>query len=427
MRKIAVLVLLLAAAAFAFASSQSETSRAMPTSGKIVWTVWDDPATQGHQKIADEFAKDNPGSSVEFQVVPYANYEDKVRTMLAAGDAPDVVQVNDDFVVTYTKRNLIQPLDAWLSKSSLKRDDMYKSIWDFNIYQGKMMALSPVNKVRVFIYNKDLFQKAGLPMLPAKPETPTWNWDAMLEYAKKLTVKTGDQTTQWGAALLQDGGTEQIWTMNNQGEGLFSKDGKQLAAAWPEGIEAIQWLADLTHVAKVQPPWGTMQANNGANVNNMFVSGQLAMQAGGSFSISFAEKSKFAWDFAPEPMKKYGRNEGSLVCYAIPKNAKNPPLSWKLMEYMYKEKVQQIWAGTGFGIPAVQTYANKYYVDKSKPYNLQVVADSMAYCQSVNFTENTDEGKRLLRTWLFKAWAGEMSAKDAMNGAKKEVEPILAR
>jgi multiple sugar transport system substrate-binding protein len=249
----------------------------------------------------------------------------------------------------------------------------------------------------------------------------------MLEYAKKLTVKTGDQTTQWGAALLQDGGTEQIWTMNAQGEGLFSKDGKQLAAAWPEGIEAIQWLADLTHVHKVQPPWGTMQANNGANVNNMFVSGQLGMQAGGSFSIGTASKATFAWDFAPEPMKKYGRNEGSLVCYAIPKNAKNPPLSFKLMEYLYLEKPQQIWAATGFGIPAVEAYANKYYVDKSKPYNLQVVADSMAYCQSVNFTENTDEGKRLLRTWLFKAWAGEMTAKDAMLAAKKDVEPILAR
>ena len=45
------------------------------------------------------------------------------------------------------------------ARTSLKREDMYKTIWDFNINNGKMMALSPVNKVRTLIYNKELMSK----------------------------------------------------------------------------------------------------------------------------------------------------------------------------------------------------------------------------------------------------------------------------
>jgi multiple sugar transport system substrate-binding protein len=423
MKKAAVLVLLLTAA-FAFAAGQGDAA-ASTTKGNIIWTVWDDPVKQGHQQVVDMFTKANPGITVEFNVVPYANYEDKVRTVLAAGDAPDIVQVNDDYVSTYTARNLIQPLDPWISKSGLKRDDMYKSIWDFNINNGKMMALSPVNKVRTLIVNKELLAKAALAPIPPKPETPSWNWDALVEYAKKLTVRQGDKTSQWGAAIISDSASDQIYTVNAQGEGMFSKDGKQLAAAWPEGIEAIQYLADLTHKHKVQPLWGTAQ--NAANITNMFLSQQVAIMAGGSMSIASLEPAKFAWDFAPQAMKKYGRNEGSLVCFAIPKNAKAPARAWKLMEFMFNEDVQKTWAGTGFGIPTNVSYANKYYVDKSKPYNLQVVADSMMYHQSVNFTVNTDEGKRVMRTWLYKVYMNEMSAKDAMLAAKKEVEPILAK
>lgn len=422
MRKAAVLMLLLAAA-FAFAGSQGEAASA--TKGNIIWTVWDDPAKQGHQQVADMFTKANPGITVEFNVVPYANYEDKVRTVLAAGDAPDIVQVNDDFVAVYTVRNLIQPLDPWMAKSGLKRDDMYKTIWDFNMNDGKMMALSPVNKVRTLLYNKELLAKAGLANPPAKPETPSWNWDTLLQYGQKLTIRQGDKVTQWGLAIISDSASDQIYTVNAQGEGLFSKDGKQLAAAWPEGIEAIQYLADLTHKHKVQPLWGTLQT--AGNAANLFLSQQLAINAGGSMSIGEMSPAKFAWDFAPQAMKKFGRNEGSLVCYAIPKNAKKPAMSWKLMEFMFNEDVQKTWAGTGFGIPTNVSYANKYYVDKSKPYNLQVVADSMNYHQSVNFTANTDEGKRVMRTWLFKVYANEMTAKDAMLAAKKEVEPILAK
>ncbi len=423
MRKAVISVLLLAAA-FAFAAGQSDAA-AGATKGNIIWTVWDDPVTQGHQQVADMFTKANPGMTVEFNVVPYANYEDKVRTVLAAGDAPDIVQVNDDYVATYTVRGLIQPLDPWLSKSGLKRDDMFKSIWDFNINNGKMMAVSPVNKVRTLIYNRELLKKAGLADPPAKPETPSWNWDKLLEYSKKLTVRQGDKTTQWGASISSDSAADQIYTMNAQGEGLFSKDGKQLAAAWPEGVEAIQWLADLIHVSKVSPLWGTQ--SNGANITNMFLSQQIAIMAGGSMSIASLAPAKFSWDFAPQAMKKYGRNEGSLVCFAIPKNSKNPARAFKLIEFMFNEDVQKTWAGTGFGIPTNVSYANKYYVDKSKPYNLQVVADSMNYHQSVNFTVNTDEGKRVMRTWLFKVYANEMSAKDAMAAAKKEVEPVLAK
>lgn len=424
-KMMSVALAVLFVSAVAFAGGGGEKAAAPAGKQKIVVTVWDDPALSGMNEIAASFMKENPNVEVEVQLIPYERYEDKVRTVLAAGDVPDVVQVNDDYVVTYTNRGLLLPLTQYVKKLKLNPDDYYKAVWDFNWVKGEMMAFAPMNKVRLVIYNKDALKAAGLPEPSSKWGDPSWNWDTFRDYANKLTKRNGNVTTQWGVVGYGDGATEQIWTANANGEGLFGSDGKTATGTNKEAREAIQYLADLIHKDKVHPLWG--ESNTGAKVDNIFLSGQAAMRLGGTFSFGALRKSAtFDWDVAPEPMKKFSTNEGSLVCYGVPKKSKNPEAAAKFVFYLGEEYAQKIFAEKG-NVPVTKKFAQKYYIQPGvKPSRQQVVLDGMDHNKSVNYTDYTDEGKRLYRVYLHKVWAGEMGVDAAMDAAKIEVEAALA-
>ena len=53
-------------------------------------------------------------------------------------------------------------------------------------------------------YNTDMFEAAGVPL----PEDG-WTWEQMVEAARKLTIKEGDVTTQYGI----DGSNFNWWAM----------------------------------------------------------------------------------------------------------------------------------------------------------------------------------------------------------------------
>jgi ABC-type glycerol-3-phosphate transport system substrate-binding protein len=416
---IGLAVLLVSAHLFAAGSSQGGTARSGKE--KIIWYVWDDPALMGYNDIAAEFTKANPDIEVEVQYIAYDRYEDKVRTTLAGGDVPDVVQINDDFVNMYTNRGLLLPLDNYVKNLNLNPNDYYKSVWDFNFVNGQMMAFSPMNKVRLIVYNKDILKAAGIPEPSTTWGDPAWNWDILKDYAVKTTKREGNVTTQWGF-LWEVSGTDQIWTSCANGEGLIGDDGKTAAGTNAGGKEAVQYLADTILTWKVSPALGDHPNNL-----NVFLSGQAAFMVGISSSFSnYRQNASFDWDVAPIPVKKYSLNEGSLVCFGIPKNSKHADAAAKFLFFLGEDFAQKTFATQG-NVPINKSYAQKYYNQPGqKPLRMQVVLDGMDHNKSVTYGDYTDEAKRAYRAYLNRVLAGEMQTGPAMDQAKVEVEAALA-
>src|SRR5262249_26455610 len=101
-------------------------------------------------------------------------------------------------------------------------------------------------------YNKDVFAKASV----AEPTTD-WTWDDFVSTAQKLTVRNGDQTTQWGAALGYFTGWDGGWEMLVAGRGgkLFDANFNptKLYFDAPQVIDSLQWIQDLVYKYKVAP------------------------------------------------------------------------------------------------------------------------------------------------------------------------------
>jgi len=406
--------------------------------GSTSFMNWDDikgtpieMVLQAYEKQSGQKVENvpNPGSGTE--------YETKVRTMLAGGTAPDIMRVNDDFVRYYSVKQQVRDLTPYIKRDNINPDDYYTSIYDFAKQPtGQYTAWSIGNQPRVIYYNINMFKEAGVP-LPTKDWTKQgWMWSDFLDTAKKLTK--GDQ--RWGALVYDDTGSEQTWAVNNGVPGgIYDKDGKTFNLASAKGAEAMQWLADLTCVHKVQPERGQVEQGTTPNLgNNLFVAGKVGMIFRTQGTINYfrknvpkpGEQGSFEWDVAPVPGNVEQTSEGSLICFAITKPAKNPDGAWDLLKFMGGPEGSKIFAERGAWITAYKA-GNEYMKPgasppASYPANLALFGKATEFATVVNFTENTENARNVYRSEFAKVWNCQESARAVLDRVKKDVEEALS-
>jgi len=364
---------------------------------------------------------DDTGIGVEVWPVP-ARYEDKMRTLLAAGTTPDAMRVNDDYVRGYESKNQLLDLSSFIESAGLQRDDFYKFIYEFPEFEGGHWAWCLGNQPRMIFYNVDMFEEAGLDLPPTEwnPDEG-WTWDDFLETAIQLTK--GEE--QFGALVYHDTGYEQTFSMNNGGPGIYSEDGLRFTLADPEGIEAIQWVTDLTCVHNVQPTQGLLNQLEGPQ---LFMAGQVAMIfTASTTSNSFRQNiTDFNWDAAPVPMRERRLTEGSLIVFCIPRAAENPDGGWDLLTWMTNQEMGEMFASERYFIPARVAAAETIAPDGSPPDNVQLFAVANEYHKSVNFAVNTERARFIYRPQLDLVYTCTESAETVLTQIRPEVEAALA-
>lgn len=353
------------------------------------------------------------------------DYETKVRTMLAGGTVPDVIRTNDDFVRFYSVKNQFMDLTEWIQRDGIDSTKYFEPIWNFSAQpDGKYTAISLGNQPRLIYYNVDMFEAAGVPLPPKDWNAEGWTWDDFLETAKALTI----EGQQWGALVYDDTGCEQTFAVNNGlAEGIYSEDGKSFLLAEPQGIEAIQWLADLTLVHKVQPERGLVRETNTGN--NLFLQGKVGMifRTQGTMAYFRNNGINFRFDVTSPPAKVDHKSEGSLICYAIPEPAKNKEGGWELLKYLISDNGSKIFADRGDFVPANKAVAEAMALPEgTDPVNFGLFAQAMDYATVVNFTEFTENARNTYRPQLDLVWNGESTAEDVLTSVKQEVEDILS-
>ncbi len=277
---------------------------------------------------------------------------------------------------------------------------------------------------RLIYYNVDMFEAAGVPLPPSDWSSAGWTWDDFIATAQALTIP-GER---WGALVYDDTGCEQTFAVNNGlTEGIYSEDGASFLLAEPQGIEAIQWLADLTLVHGVQPERGLVRESNTGN--NLFLQGKVGMifRTQGTMAYFLNNAIGFRFDVAPPPARVDQKSEGSMICYAIPSSAQNPEGAWQLLRFLSGPTGSQIFADRGDFIPAHIAAAETIAAQEGvSPAHLGLFATAMGYGTTVNFTEFTENARNTYRPQLDLVWTGESTAEEVLTGIRGEVEDILS-
>jgi multiple sugar transport system substrate-binding protein len=422
---IATLPLLGACRASGGAPPQGTTGAA--AAGSVSWMHSANPQTSGFDRIEEAFKQANPNVRLEVLYTPDA-YDDKLLASYSAGTQPDVLRLNDDFVLGYKVKNLIAPLDGYLKASSVKRDEYYAAVYDFPVQDGKHYSWFLGANPRLIFYNVDLFNREGVPLPPSKWETTGWTFDDFVATARRLTQADASPPL-YGASVYDDTGNEQTFSINNGSPtGIFSRDGRQFTLADPPGYEAIQWIADLTTKHRVQP---TRQvANDLRGADDMFINQQLAMWFNNTGTIlRLRRDAQFAFDVTPVPMRAKRLVESSVQTYALATGAKNPDNGWRLLHFFTEQEVARIFIDTGYVIPAKKAFAKDYITaNKGKhPANMELIVDSFNYQTQPNQTLDTQGARQIYRGRnLEEIWDGVVTARDGLTRVRAQVEAVIA-
>ena len=154
-----------------------------------------------------------------------SGYSDKMLTMLAGNQCPDVCQLSYALIQEYAANKQVVPLDDFIASGALDTSKFDQSIIDMYKVDGVTYALPTGINTTVLIYNKDLFDAAGI----AYPDA-TWNMEKYYEVARQLMADTdGDgEIDQWGCSNPYTDKTEITFLreLYNKGGHMWSAEGK---------------------------------------------------------------------------------------------------------------------------------------------------------------------------------------------------------
>lgn len=152
---------------------------------KIVFSGWGDETEQKiYRDSIERFNKMYPTVTVDFQPIP-ADFQTKVKAMMAGGTAPDVFYVDDQLMSAFGASGQLLALDDLMAQAGAKRDDFLAPLLTIFTLNGKTYALPKDWGTLGLVYLPDAFTAAGI----SEP-TADWTWDDLKKAAEAIQ-KTG--------------------------------------------------------------------------------------------------------------------------------------------------------------------------------------------------------------------------------------------
>ncbi|MGW3667966.1 ABC transporter substrate-binding protein [Streptomyces sp. NPDC005141] len=289
--------LLLGAAAAGAIAGCAGPSDGVGADGRVTVELWhgqNDTARKVVEGLVAEFNRTHPRIRVDSSgggVLADAMLQ-KVTAALAAGSYPDIAYVFGSDLASVARSPRVVDLTSALREGDPPWNSFWAPVRDAVTVNGKVRAAPAVLDSLAVVYNKKLFQQAGVPF----PE-PGWSWDEFTDTARRLTDSgrgvfgtgwpgTGDEDTVWRLWPM-------IWDL---GGDVVAADGQGIGFA-EQGTQALETLARLTRDKSVyvDPKPG------GEQMYQVFLGGRMAMVATGPWQLPDIITAKVDYDVVPLP------------------------------------------------------------------------------------------------------------------------------
>jgi multiple sugar transport system substrate-binding protein len=380
------------------------------------------------EKIAQQFSGATPAVTVTPEHIP-ADYFTKVQTAIVGGDAADVILMEDKPTAGYAKKGFFKALDPFISGDrSFKREDYFAGLFDGLQYRGKLYGLPQHWLAHAFIYNKELFRKAGIAPPPTDWRDASWTWDRVLDVAKRLTVRDGGRLVQSGLAL--NGYSWTLWRMfvwQNGGDAVTG-DLTRSALDTPEAVEALQFFADLTHVHQVAPQPEERQALGAASNDELFYQGKAAMISSAPYFHNLRNRIRdFEWDVAVPAMRKRRATPLWPDSISMHSGTKVPEASWRFLRHIVGPEGQKTITELGRGAPVLKSVAGSpaFLQEQRDPKGIRLYLDLPPFGVVTRYTTVWDDLERANREELEPVFLGRRAAKEAVSALVPRVNQLL--
>ncbi len=132
---------------------------------------------------ANTFQDANPKTSIDYLFTDSDHYEEKLTTLMAGDELPDVFLTKGDMLGTLVDAGLIQSLDQYIQADAGWADSYAEGVFSDCTYDGKEWGTPFQMQANcIGVYNEEIFKECGV---EGWPET----WDELLDACEKIKAK----------------------------------------------------------------------------------------------------------------------------------------------------------------------------------------------------------------------------------------------
>lgn len=358
-------------------------------------------------KMVAAFEEEHPNIKVEVETIGYDDYFTQMQTRVAGGTAPDCYELNIENFAAYANKGILAEITG-VDVSGLNET----ALGAFNV-DGKQYGLPESFSNVVLIYNKDLFDQAGV----AYP-TNDWTQDDLQAAAEKIRALGDDIFGIWQPITYN----EFFKVVAQYGGALLNEDKTEFTINSPENLAAATALVDRVLVSNVQP---NAVQQGGMGDWDMFMSGRLGMIPTGIWAFqTFTDGCDFEWDIVVEPGSTQKATHFFSNCVVMNPDTKYPTEVATWLAWLASSTTSaDIRLEAGWDLPALKDLnALSSYLDITPPDNREAVFESLDYLVMPPVIEDYALMSDIISQKLAAAADGTITVQEALDQAQAECE-----
>jgi multiple sugar transport system substrate-binding protein len=400
----------------------------------LTYALWDQYEEVGYKQSIAEFMKQHPNIHVTIEQTPWAQYWQKLNTELVAGNAPDVFWDHLAYYPQFAQQGELMNLSPLIQQDKVDMSQYYPTLVKEWTYNGDVYGLPKDWDTICILYNKQIFQKAGLPA----PNNLTWNptdGGTFLQLMQKLTVdQNGKHPTDAGfdpkhinqyGTVSMNTGQEGYWNFiaMNGGTYLNKPFGQSYEFNQPASVQALQFLVDLINKYHVSP--SAAETNNTSGVpEQLFEGGHAATIIAGSWELSsITQSANFPWGVVELPAGPKGIiSVFNGLTDAIYAKTQHPKEAWELEKWLGSPQSEQIMGSGGYIWPGIQS-DDQYFVQAWQKKNVDVspyLKEAQGATVTFPISYGYNEASVKINDIFNQMYLGQLSVQQATNEAVQQ-------
>jgi multiple sugar transport system substrate-binding protein len=272
------------------ANGAGATRRASPVIHLTMWQQWGG----GHERAAlDQIIREYEASHPNIRIteIPVTNNA-KILSAITGGTPPDIIDLGTSlYLGEWASRGALMPLNGFIQRDHLNMGLFTANSWKPVTYQGKIYGLPFMDFDAGLLYNKKLFQAAGL-----NPNKPPTTLEQLQADAYRLTkVGPGGRIEQLGFYPSYPGQANgQVATLEDLGwlfgGNWYNPNTHKITANAPQNVRALAWEKSFfTKYGAKNMSAFIASAGTYLTPQDPFESGKLAMVYDGPWALAYVK------------------------------------------------------------------------------------------------------------------------------------------
>ncbi|MFD0681556.1 MULTISPECIES: ABC transporter substrate-binding protein [unclassified Paenibacillus] len=309
-----------------------------PVKLRIMW--WGSQARHDATlKALDLYTKKNPNVTFEPEYQAFDGYLDKMSTMAAARNLPDVIQTDAAWISDWGSTNRLMDLT-----NAINTKDVDPTLLNTGKYKDKLVAIPLGNNAFGLVYNKATVEKLGI-----TPPKYGWTWDEFFKFGIEAKAKLGKDKYVF-KDLTIDGLYDTYQLAKGKGwpkaEGKFNYD----KTTW------LDWMNKFAEMraAGIVPPADVNVSDKGADAKlDLMVQDKILLR--NSHAAEFTgfdalKPGQLALVTIPQDKKAGGWLKASMY-WSVSPDTKNAEEAKKFIDWFINDTEAADILGTSRGVP----------------------------------------------------------------------------